>query len=164
MKNINYLIALIFSISVSCKTTEHKPTDTELITLEGELYFEYIGLGSLYGAHDTTIQSFMLNIENIDLDESETNLFITDYYNTLNTNGLIKSPHFKIMVDSTRVIHVFTNEKQYRKIKNYSHWKLEKKNKKVLLKLKGELLGDYIYKCDEILDLNKVEGNTQWNK
>jgi len=160
----HYLIAIILSITVGCKVNEQKQDNTDLITIEGELYFKLIEFGSFYGVEDSIIQKFQMELDKIDSDSSSTDQFISDYYKILNANDLIKTPHFKVIIDSIQILQVFIDEKQYRKLKNYNHWILEKENKKVLLKLQGKMINEYIFKCNKILELQKVEGKTQWSK
>jgi len=117
MKKISYLLACIFIITFSCKTTEHNQNNTNLITIEGELYFKLIELGSFYGVEDSIIQKFQIKLDKIDSDSSSSDQFISDYYKMLDENDLLKIPHFKVIVDSIQILQVFLMKNSIEKLK-----------------------------------------------
>ena len=167
-KSINRAIRLFLFMAVSCQTKTDNTVSQSMESrkFEGELYFKMISLGSFYGVPDSVTNKFESMIDSLNNLEkvSDQDQQLIDLVKTLKENDLMDKPFFHLKLDSTKVVAVYLDERQYEQIKKFDRQRLINENKKVNISLKGRIIQDELVECYEILSTEKVEGKTYWRK
>lgn len=137
---------------------------TEIIS--GTLFFKSIDFVNVYGLDDAQIEesekAFAEYAKQPVLTESDKELFAG--IQRLKKYGLWKSPYIRLELDDKRHGLVFLTEEDYRSFSQFKHEDLEKDGKKVDVKLRVEMLEAGVYLCHEIIQIDKVDGDTPWQK
>lgn len=167
MKASHLIINLSLLILFGCAPESSVPesTDKNLIQLKGTLFFKLIDIPNLYGYSEEKCEELLTKFRgSISKKHTDTSDFISTYWNKLEEHNLLLKPIFKLQNDSIEFINVFLEEDQYRKIKNLKLHELQEEKKKVNIVVAGELLDQNIFKCHEIISVEKVNGKTPWQK
>ncbi|WP_114778738.1 hypothetical protein [Botryobacter ruber] len=162
------ILGLLVLITISCETfTANQSTpETKQEKLQGELMFKLISFGSLYGAPESAIQEYEQIIDSLSREENlpdNYRMFLADHQ-LQKEYGLLYKPYFHLKVDSAKVMTVWLNEEEYGKIKDFELKRLRQENKKVELSLVGHTIGEGMFECTSVIEVNEVNGITYWKK
>ncbi len=126
--------------------------------IEGDLYFSFFRLSSYYNLSDSIIHrldSIFNSDKNFKIGNS-----IYEKYNILKKENLLYSPFIELKLDNDSVITLYTNNNDYEKIKLNKIKDLQANFKKIRIKANCRYLGYNLYKCNNILELKKIDGQT----
>ena len=135
------------------------------ITIEGDLYFKLIEVGSYYGAENSTIEKMEKSIDSIRHSSSpdQCELDLINAIDVLKENGLIKAPWINVKTE-TSIERIYLSDKEYEKVRNFDRNKLITENKKVQLEIKVVELDSGLYYSENIAKMILVDGKTYWRK
>jgi len=148
-----FLVLTIFS----CKQKEITKAD---------LSFKLISFSSFYGAEPEQLQKFEKIFDSIRKNPTskKQDKELDDFFVRLNDNGLFTSPYINLRIGSDSTLVVYLSETEYKKVKDFNHNDLQKRNKKVELELEIVKKDVDIYYAERILSVNEVDGKTYWKK
>ena len=137
--------------------------------IEGKIYIKLIDVQNFSGFSSKEINllnDFTYNKNQKEYSDSEKKL--VNYYKFLKERGLVKNPFFKVKTDLGEIINVFTNGKEYNKIKNELK-NLDRDQEVIIVKFKGEKISEgffneSIYFAKKIIKVEKKNGKTPWDK
>ena len=158
MKKYKKHLIIIFLTFMGCQESKQ--------TIKGDVYIKLIDFVNLYGSSKEDIKSFKDKViqtkdDNIELSLEDKKLM--KYYTFLITNDLLDSPHFKLKINSKKIITVFTNEKEYLKFNNYLK-NLDRDKEKIIVEFNGVEKMEGFYFTDNIILVKKISGKTDWHK
>lgn len=156
---------LIFTLVVILFSQCANRGDSDI--LNGELAFKLIGTFTFYGVPDSVSQPFMSIIDSIanDTSSSQNDSSAAVFFKTLEKNGLLHKPFFKILLeDSSYMTMVIVDENEYQKIEQYKLSELKRSYQKVKLSIRGKLTPYGYIDCQEIIAVDLVKGETFWEK
>lgn len=144
---------------ISCQDSD------EVKIIEGEIYVKLIDAVSLYGAPEHIIvetkKKIIEDSNQIKLSSSEKQTH--EYYKSLVKYDFLDKPYFKLKLSNDSIINVFTNEKEYLKIKEDLQ-SLDRDKEKIYVKFKGVEKEKGLFFTDNIISFVKEEGQTDWDK
>lgn len=148
-----FLILIIFS----CEQKEITKAD---------LSFKLISWGSFYGAEPEQLEKFEKIFDSIrkNPNAKKQDKELDDFFVRLNENGLFTSPYINLRIGNDSTLVVYLSETEYKKVKDFNHNDLQKRNKKVELELEIVKKDVDIYYAERILSVNEVDGKTYWKK
>ncbi|PKL78621.1 MAG: hypothetical protein CVV25_10955 [Ignavibacteriae bacterium HGW-Ignavibacteriae-4] len=148
-----FLILTIFS----CKQKEITKAD---------LSFKLISWGSFYGAEPEQLEKFEKIFDSIikNPNAKKQDKELADFFVRLNDNGLFTSPYINLRIGNDSTLVVYLSETEYKKVKDFNHNDLLKRNKKVELELDIIKKDIDIYYAERIISVNEVDGQTYWKK
>lgn len=169
MKKIFYFI-LFFNIMISCQQFKSSSYT------EGDIYIKLIDVNNiLYGLSESEIEKFKKNISTIELNEySDSEQKMMEYHRILINNDLYNNPHFKLKINSGKIINVYSNNHEYSKLKKELD-SFDRDKQKIRVKFQGSKISDgikdsdgifnqAIYIAEKIVSVEKVKGETDWAK
>ena len=166
-KQIYFFLGIGLVLLISCNSSSVSDNiDKDQANIEGELYFKLVNFGSYYNVPDSLVLKMELYIDSLEGSHSPSseNRKLLDVVHVLEENDLLFKPYFNLRIDSTKIVTVYLDEKEYLKINGFNHSDLLNERKKVLVQLKGKFVTDGIISCEEIISTEKVEGKTYWRK
>ena len=158
MKNI----FLVFMLCVlGCKDKNQNET-----VISGEIYIKLIDVHrTMYGMPKDKIESVLKRIaaetDKDSLNSSE--LEVREYYEFLAQENLIDKPYFKVKINNEGIIRVLTTEEEYLKLKPDIE-NLNRETEKIAVKFKGREIKNGIFFADNIINVKKEKGKTDWAK
>ncbi len=163
-------LALLTLAMLSCKE-ENKNN-----VIEGNIYLKLIDFHSLvYNLPDEKLKEFKNKIININQDNaSGSEKKLVSYFMILIENNIFNKPHFKLKLESGKIINVYTNEDEYKKLSKELN-NFDKYKEKISIKLKGieipnnildadDIFNKTIFHAKEIISVEKTKGVTDWVK
>ncbi|WP_299102512.1 hypothetical protein [uncultured Winogradskyella sp.] len=149
-------IILILTI-ISCEQKE---------TTKADLSFKLISWGSFYGAEPEQIEKFEKIFDSINKNPNsrKQDKELNDFFLRLKDNGLFTSPYINLRIGTDSTLVVYLSESEYKKVKDFNHNDLLKRNKKVELELDIIKKDIDIYYAERIISVNEVDGQTYWKK
>ncbi|GAB1856943.1 hypothetical protein MHTCC0001_17790 [Flavobacteriaceae bacterium MHTCC 0001] len=165
-----FFITLLLTI-ISCKEGKNHNK-----VIEGTLYIKLIDVNNiLYGLSDEDIEKFKNGIYNNGDDGGivADRKFI-EYHKILIDNNIVKEPHFKLKIKDGKIINVYTNEVEYKKLSKHLD-NFDREKEKIIIKFEGTKISDGvedpdnifnqpIYTAKNIVSVNVQKGQTDWDK
>ncbi len=157
---------------ISCQP-EQKASASDTMTIEGELSFKLIEFGSYYALADGLGDQVFDLVDSLEtlpastLSEHEQDFL--SIVNLLKDNGLLFLPSFNLATNQGNY-RVYLDTSEYNKVSPFKREDLVKENQKVKIRLKGQLIptsleeAPPLFRCSEILSIEKVPGKTHWRK
>lgn len=135
-------------------------------TVSGTLYFKMIEFVNIYGLDAPREMIFNKFVSEMKAKKKPTPAekeFIAqvDY---VKQAGLEKTPHIKLKNAEGKVLLIFMEESDYKQFSGYNLKGLQAENKKVEVSLTVTELKPLIYKCSKVISVDKVNGETPWDK
>jgi hypothetical protein len=153
-RNLSLLFTLLITIACfSCRQNR--------VTIEGDLYFAFLRIGSLYGQPDSIVKGFIMYADTVDrthIQPGENH--ILSMYDILKKRQMLYSPFVNIQVNQDSLIILYLDKSDYDKIKIYHHKELRSENRKVRIKASVEPMGYNMYLCKSLQAVDKVDGTT----
>ncbi|BDD03872.1 hypothetical protein [Aureibacter tunicatorum] len=155
MKNLIIILGSIL-IGFGCQIkSKEKPN------LEGDLYYTWLKLGSLYGLPERHYQNYIKLRDSLGIEELIKRDSIGKFHiELLEKNDLIQSPFVYIKTDSDSTFIVYMTPEEYEPITKYSYQDLIDSKQKIRLKLITERLNDKLQICKKVISIEKVDGET----
>lgn len=154
MKKIIFLT--VFGLTLSC--------DSPKQAIEGELYFKLITLlpnKGLTNEESIKVERYLKeNQASHNPQEQE----LHQFYARLKKNNLLRSPNIRLKTIDNKVNEVFLTSEQYKKLEGYSLDALNKRGKKVKLRLEAIAIDSALFSCEKIISIEEVDGQTPWSK
>ncbi|MGZ0016703.1 hypothetical protein [Yeosuana sp. AK3] len=164
------LIGIITMTIFSCKVENQKNI------IQGDIYIKLIDVNNiLYGLPENKIKEFKKSISNLEQNNfSNSEKKLMEYHKILIDNNLYKNPHFKLKLDSGKIINVYTDNTEYLKLKKELD-SFDRDNQKIIVKFEGSKISDgiddpdgnfdkAIYIAKQIISTEKTKGETDWAK
>ncbi|MFV9549789.1 hypothetical protein [Algibacter sp. PT7-4] len=152
------LLALFLILTIfSCERKEITKAD---------LSFKLISFSSFYGAEPEQLEKFEKIFDGIRKNPiaKKQDKELDDFFVRLNDKGLLTSPYINLRIGNDSTLVVYLSETEYKKVKDFNHNDLQKRNKKVELELEIVKKDVDIYYTERILSVNEVDGKTYWKK
>lgn len=129
---------------------------------KADLSFKLISWGSLYGAQPEQVEKFEKIFDSIrkNPNSKKQNKELFDFFIRLNQNGLLKAPYINLRIGTDSTMIVYLSESEYKKVKEFKFTELQKRNKKVELKLEIIKKDVGIYYAERIISFNEIDGET----
>ncbi|GGZ94375.1 hypothetical protein [Algibacter mikhailovii] len=133
---------------------------------KADLSFKLISWGSFYGAEREQIEKFEKLFDSIrkNPNAQKQDKELDDFFLRLKDKGLFTSPYINLRIGADSTLVVYLSETEYKKVKDFNHNDLQKRNKKVELELEIVKKDVDIYYAERILSVNEVDGQTYWKK
>lgn len=156
MKKLLLLFSLI--ILFSFKQKEEK--------VSGTLYFKMIEFVNIYGfdaPREMIFNKFVSEVKAKKKPTAAEKEFIAqvDY---VKKAGLEKTPYIKLKNAEGKVLLIFMDESDYKQFSGYNLKGLQSEKKKVEVSLSVTELKPLIYKCNKVISVEKINGETPWDK
>jgi hypothetical protein len=140
-------------------------------SIQGYIYVKLIDVHNMFGGlPDKIIKQLSDSINNPNYNKNHTKFEIQgfEYFKFLIENKFIHKPHFKLKLESGKLINVFVEDREYLKLKKKLKG-LEREKERINLKCEGIKKSDgffdeAIYYADKITLVEKVLGETDWKK
>ena len=144
------------------------------VTIQGNIYIKLIDVHNIVDLlPSTVIDKINETIANPNYDKeiSKSERDAYDYYKFLLENKWMGKPHFKLKLETGKIINVFTNEVEYLKLKNkLEHF--DRYEEQINVKFEGvkkaddffKELDEDIYYAEKITSVDKILGVTDWKK
>jgi len=131
-------------------------------TTKADLSFKLISLGSFYGAEPEQLEKFEKIFDSIrkNSNAKKQDKELDEFFVRLNNNGLFTSPYINLRIGNDSTLVVYLSETAYRKVKDFNHNDLLKRNKKIELELEIIKKDIDIYYAERIISVNEVDGQT----
>ncbi|WP_109832788.1 hypothetical protein [Reichenbachiella versicolor] len=129
--------------------------------LSGDLSYPWLRLSSFYGQADSVYQFYksrraeMTTQQLIDEDSAG-----NSYLLMLEKYDLLKSPYIFVQNEKGGLVTVFLTRNMYQQFKKFDYQTLIENNRKVSVKFSVSKLSEGVYFCEEIHQVNLVEGKT----
>lgn len=165
-------LILIGSIIIACRSG-HESSVSDAIVIEGDLSFKLLEFGSFYALADGLEDKIFHLIDSLEalpsstLSEDEQELL--RMVNLLKDNNLLFSPSFNLRTDEGNY-RVYLDSQEYDQIKLFKREDLVRENMKIKIRLKGQPVATdlkeapQLFRCLQILSIEKVPGKTYWRK
>ena len=129
---------------------------------KADLSFKLISWGSFYGAEPEQLEKFEKIFDSIRKNPSakKQDKELDDFFVRLNEKGLFTSPYINLRIGTDSTLVVYLSESEYKKVKDFNHNDLQKRNKKVELELEIIQKDVDIYYAERIISVNEVDGKT----
>ena len=129
---------------------------------KADLSFKLISWGSFYGAEPEQIEKFEKLFDSIrkNPNAQKQDKELDNFFVRLNDKGLITSPYINLRIGNDSTLVVYLSETEYKKVKDFNHNDLQKRNKKVELELEIVKKDIDIYYVERIISVNEVDGHT----
>jgi hypothetical protein len=153
---IKFFFSFILLSYLSCKQDNQ-----ETRQIEGDLYFDWLGIGSFYNEPDSIIERVKLYADTVDskmLDPSD--LKILKMYETLQKADLLYQPFIDLKLDNYSIIKVYFTNDDYEKIKINKRKDLLNAKMKIRIRMEVKDLGYGMVLDKKLLSLQKVPGQT----
>lgn len=129
--------------------------------IEGDLYFSFIRIGSLYNLPNITNDQLDSIFNSIPRTNADNNFY--EKYKILSKENLLNSPFIELKLDNDSVITLYLNKNDYDKIKINKVKDLQANFKKIRVKANCRYLGFNLYKCENFIEMKKIDGQTLIN-
>ncbi|MEQ1799084.1 MAG: hypothetical protein ABL872_14115 [Lacibacter sp.] len=151
------LAAILLFTTSSCN---HPKNTTQII--EGDLYFNWLRIGSLYNQPDSIIQGVHNYADTVNRNGLDSfDLRFLFMYDKLKSENLLYSPFVEIKVNNDSIITLYLSKNDYDKIKVYHRQDLIDINKKIVIKAETKFLAPGMVYCSKLLSVEKVDGITE---
>ncbi len=130
-------------------------------TIEGDLYFGFFRFGNFYNLPDSTIKKLDSILNSAPRTNEDKVLFVK--YKILKKENLLHSPFVELKLDNDSIIILYLNNTDYGRIKIHKIKDLQDNLKKIRLKVNCKNLGYNLFKCENILEMKKINGQTLIN-
>ena len=129
---------------------------------KADLSFKLISWGSFYGAEPEQIEKFEKLFDSIrkNPNAQKQDKELDNFFVRLNDKGLFTSPYINLRIGNDSTLVVYLSETEYKKVKDFNHNDLQKRNKKVELELEIVKKDIDIYYVERIISVNEVDGHT----
>lgn len=123
-------------------------------------------LGSFYGAEPEQLEKFEKLFDSIrkNPNAKKQDKELDDFFVRLNNKGLLTSPYINLRIGNDSTLVVYLSETEFKKVKDFNHNDLQKRNKKVELELEIVKKDVDIYYAERILSVNEIDGKTYLKK
>ncbi|GEM_PF-1483464 len=151
----NYLIFIFAIFLLSCQSKK------ETINIHGDLYYSWLRIGSFYGYPDSLYNKFVKERDSLGYEVlfQEDSGFVK-ILKILDDNDLLKNPMIHVKLDNNEVVWIYLDTLDYKQFTKFDHKKLVDNNQKVRIEAKTIHLYDNLYRCEELISVNKIEGVT----
>jgi hypothetical protein len=136
---------------------------------KGELFIKLISFGpELFDWEDEsgqTIAEIMESIKDLDtLDYEEKQL--KEYYEFVMKNQLLDKSKFLVIFDDdfTDIHAVYANKSDFLKLDTFKLKTLLDQNQKIYVSFTGQQIAENVIVCKKIENVEKVDGETRWQK
>jgi hypothetical protein len=166
MKNLffTFVVLTFFSFKGMCQNEN----------IQGSIYVKLV---DVYNISDGLPDDVIIQLDkiianpNYEKEYSEPDKKIGNYYKFLLENKFMHQPHFKLKLESGKIINVFVEKAEYSKLKKVLKG-FDREKQKINLKFEGvkksdgffEELDEAIYYTNKITFLEKISGETDWKK
>ncbi len=150
-------IILMLLLLAACQPQERKITAGT--TIEGDLYFGFLRMGSLYNAPDTEVHKYKLYADSL-LKQKDLDTF-GKKYTLLQKENLLYHPFVEVRLDNDSIINLYLDSADYEQIRVYTYHELRDAHKKLRIKAIVQQLGYGMVVCKELVLVEKMEGVTQ---
>ncbi len=135
-------------------------------TISGMLYFKMIEFVNTYGLNNEQQNLYNKMVADIRLKKNPTKdeQALISQVDAIKQAGLEKSPYMKVKTADGKVLLVFLTEDEYKSFSGYKLKDLQDENKKVMVKLNATEVKPSIYKSKKVLEVQKIDGLTPWDK
>jgi len=123
-------------------------------------------MGSFYGAEPEQIEKAEKIFDSIrtNPNSKKQDKELSKYFLRLKNKGLYTSPYINLRIGTDSTLVVYLSEFEYKKIKDFNHNDLLKRNKKVELELDIVKKDIDIYYAEQIISVKEVDGKTTVKK
>jgi hypothetical protein len=146
---------LLFAHS-NCKSNNQKDKQ-----LEGDLYYDWLRVGSFYNGPDSLIEQFKLYADSVDRKTlGSSDLKLLTMYEILKKENLLYKPFIDLRLDNDSIVKIYFTNNDYEKIKAYKRQDLLETKTKIRIKMTVRDLGPGMALSTKLLSINKVDGQT----
>ncbi len=140
-------------------------------SIQGSIYIRLIDVHNIFnGLPDKTINQFKDSISTHKYNKIHEDLDrrVSNYFKFLVENDFFHKPHFKLKMESGKIINVFVEETEYSKLKKKLK-RFDRYTQQINLKFEGVKKSDgffdeAIYYANKIIFVEKIPGETDWDK
>ena len=144
-------------------------------SIQGAIYIKLIDVHNIFGGLPDKIikqlnDSIITNPKN-DKKDSNLDREVSDYFKFLVENNFLQKPHFKLKLQTGKIINVFVEEAEYSKLEKELKG-FDKEKERINLNFEGikksdgffKELDQAIYYANKIISVEKIPGETDWDK
>lgn len=138
-----------------------KPDTHESRKIEGDLYYDWLRIGSFYNEPDSIIEQVKLYTDTVDsrnLDSAD--LKTLKMYKILEKEHLLYQPFIDFKLDNDSIIKIYFTNDDYEKIKIYKRQDLVDTKMKVRINMEVKDIGYGMALEKRIISLKKISGQT----
>ncbi len=128
-------------------------------TIEGDLYYNWLKLGSFYGQPDSVYQQYEKLMHTADSAAYNGTIEVS-HIEFLKKHNLLKSPFIYLKTNVDSICLVYMTYQDYKPITTFKYRDLIKTNKKVRLKLIVNKLSPRHFRCKKVEKIEKMDGQT----
>jgi hypothetical protein len=155
------LLIILVSVFILFINSNCKSGHQENGQIEGDLYFDWLRIGSFYNEPDSVITQFKLYADTANRKNLDSSSFkILTMYEILKKENLLYRPFIDLRLDNDSVVKIYFANNDYERIKVYKRQNLLDTKKKIRLKMTVRNLGLGMALCTKLISVNKVDGQT----
>ncbi len=168
MKNLFFTLVTITLLSFNAMGQNEN--------ISGSIYIKLIDVHNIFNMQpDKILNQFRDSLSNPNhkYDKNHPNLDrqASEYFKFLDNNNFFRKPHFKLKLDSGKIINVFVEEAEYSKLEKELKG-FDKEKERINLNFEGvkksdgffKELDQAIYYANKITFVEKIPGETDWDK
>jgi hypothetical protein len=130
-------------------------------SLEGDLYYSWIRIGSFYNQPDSLIDKVKTYADTVNRRLlSSSDMKSLTMYEILKKESLLYRPFIDLKLDNDSVVKIYFTKDDYSKINIFNRQELLDTKKKIRIKTEVRDLGLGMALCTRLLSVNKVDGQT----
>jgi len=149
------LVVILFN-QVNCKSDNQENKQ-----IEGDLYYDWLRIGSFYNEPDSIIEGVKLYADTVDSKMLNTNdLRTLNMYKTLQKENLLYQPFIDLRLDNDSIIKIYFTNNDYERIKIYKRQDLLDAKMKIRIRMEVKDLGYGMALDKKIISLQKAPGQT----
>jgi hypothetical protein len=152
---LRLIIGEFIALMLSC--TNHETASV----LKGDLYFNWIRLGSFYNIPDSGIMKFETMMDTLRVDKlGEDDKLFVETYKKLIKGNLIYKPFVDLMIKKDSVVKLYLDSADYDRIKTYKWQRLHDEKKKVIIEATVKEISKGFFYCTSLKSVELTDGET----